>query len=84
MSEPRYTHSMSPEKLLKLLLYQANQFELFKNFVIEMLDSRNIVQATEFETLFEEFTNLNKTKFLHNLIMLNPTLEDMRIDVSLL
>lgn len=84
MSEPRYSHSISPEELFSLLIYQANQFELFKNFVVEILDSKNVIKVNEFQELFEGYKEINKTKFLHNLIMLNPKLEDMKIDISLL
>lgn len=84
MSEPRYSHTISPEELFHLLIYQANQFELFKNFVVEMLDSKDIIKANDFQELFEGYKEINKTKFLHNLIMMNPKLEDMKIDISLL
>lgn len=84
MSEPRYSHSISPEELFNLLIYQANQFELFKNFVVEILDSKNVIKVNDFQELFEGYKEINKTKFLHNLIMLNPKLEDMKIDISLL
>lgn len=84
MSEPRYTHSMTPEELFNLLLYQANQFEIFKEFIIEVLDLKNIISVEEFHELFKEYKELNKTKLLHNLIMLKPTLKDMKIDISLL
>lgn len=83
MNEQRYEHNISLERLVQLLLYQANQFELFKNFVIEMLDSRDIIPRREFQTFFEEYKQMNKSKLLHNLIMMNPTLEDMKIDLTI-
>ena len=84
MSETRYSHSMSTEELFNLLLYQVNQFELFKNFVIEILDSRDIIKHDDFQQLFDEYKKMNKTKFLHNLIVLNRKLEDMELNISLL
>jgi len=84
MSETRYSHSVSLQELFTLLLYQANQFEIFKNFIIEILDSRNVVNQNDFHELFEEYKKMNTTKQLHNLIMLHPEMEDMKIDVSLI
>ena len=84
MSENRYTHSMSFQDLFKLLLYQANQFEMFRNFVIEILDSREVISQNDFHELFDEYKKMNTTKQLHNLMVLNPELEDMKIDISLL
>ena len=83
MAESRYEHTLSLEKLVQLLLYQANQFEMFKNFVIEMLDSRDLIKRNEFQRLFEEYKQMNKSKMLHNLIMMSPALEDMKIDLSI-
>lgn len=84
MPEPRYSHSMTAEELYSLLLYQANQFEIFKEFIIEILDLKNIISVEEFHELYKECKELNKNKLLHNLIMLKPTLQDMKIDISLL
>jgi hypothetical protein len=84
MSETRYSHSLSLQELFKLLLFQANQFEMFKNFVIEILDSRNVIQQNDFHELFDEYRKMNTTKQLHNLIMLHPELEDMKIDIALI
>lgn len=83
MSEQRYKHSMSPRELFQLLLYQANQFEMFKEFIIEILDSRGVIARHDLLQLFEEFEKMNKSKLLHNRIIMNPSLEDMQIDVSL-
>lgn len=84
MAETRYSHNLTTEQLFKLLLYQANQFELFKNFVTEILDTRGIIAHTDFQKLFDEYKDMNKSKFLHNLIMMEPKLDDMKIDVCLL
>ena len=84
MANQKYAHKMTTEKLFQLLLYQANQFELFKNFVTEILDTRDIISHTEFQKLFDEYKDMNKSKFLHNLIMMEPNLDDMKIDVCLL
>jgi|GEM_PF-1897503 len=84
MSEQIYSHTMSAEELFLLLLYQANQFELFKNFIIEVLDLKEIMTVNEFHDLFKQYKDMNKTKLLHNLMMMKPTLEDMKIDISLL
>jgi NAD-dependent SIR2 family protein deacetylase len=84
MSETRYSHSLSLQELFTLLLFQANQFEMFKNFVIEILDSRNVIQQNDFHELFDEYKKMNTTKQLHNLIMLHPELEDMKIDIALI
>jgi hypothetical protein len=84
MSEQIYCHTMSAEELFLLLLYQANQFELFKNFIIEVLDLKEIMTVNEFHDLFKQYKDMNKTKLLHNLMMMKPTLEDMKIDLSLL
>jgi hypothetical protein len=84
MSEQVYNHTMSAEELFLLLLYQANQFELFKNFIIEVLDLKGIMTVNEFHDLFKQYKDMNKTKLLHNLMMMKPTLEDMKIDISLL
>ena len=84
MSDVQYSHSVSTETLFSLLLFQANQFELFKNFVMEILDSKDVISLTDFQDLFEEYSKLNKSKFLHNLLTLEPNLEDMNIQLSLL
>ena len=84
MSENRYLHSMSLQDLFTLLLFQANQFEMFKNFVIEILDTRNVIKQNDFHELFEEYKKMNTTKQLHNLMMLHPELVDMKIDISLI
>lgn len=84
MAEPRYAHSLTPEELVNLLLYQANQFELFKDFIIDLLDLKNVIKINEFHELFKEYKELNKTKLLHNLIMLRPTLGDTKLDLTLL
>jgi hypothetical protein len=84
MTEPRYTHSMTPEELYQLLLYQANQFEIFKEFVIENFDLKHIMGVEEFHELFKEYKEMNKGKHLHNLIMLKPKLNDMKINISLI
>lgn len=84
MSETRYSHSVSLQELFTILLYQANQFEMFKNFIMEILDSRNVINQNDFHELFEEYKKMNTTKQLHNLIMLHPELEDMKIDVALI
>ncbi|MFH1942651.1 MAG: hypothetical protein ABIL68_11180 [bacterium] len=84
MSDQRYSHSISPRAFSELLLYQANQFELFKNFVIEILDSRKVIERGEFQELFDEYKKMNKSKFLHNLIVMHPTLDDLKIDVPIL
>lgn len=84
MSETRYLHSMSLQDLFTLLLFQANQFEMFKNFVIEILDTRNVIKQNDFHELFEEYKKMNTTKQLHNLMMLHPELVDMKIDISLI
>ena len=84
MAEPRYSHSMTPDELYKLLLYQANQFEVFKDFIIEILDLKGVMSVEEFHELFKEYKEINKTKLLHNLIMLKPKLDDMKINISLI
>lgn len=83
MAETRYSHNLSTKQLFQLLLYQVNQFELFKNFVTEILDTRGIISHSEFQKLFDEYKDMNKSKFLHNLVMMEPRLEDMKIDVCL-
>ena len=83
MADQIYSHSVSPQALFELLLYQVNQFELFKNFVVEILDSRKVIERGEFQELFDEYKKMNKSKFLHNLIVMHPKLDNMNIDVSL-
>jgi hypothetical protein len=65
------------------MLVQMNQFELFKSFVINILDSKNIMEVSEFHELFEEFKNVNGTKLLNNLIIMKPILKDIQIDITI-
>ena len=83
MSETQYTHHLSVKDALQLLLYQANQFELFKQFIFEILDSRGVIPHDEMKKLFEEFKDINHSKPLHNLMVMSPELENMNIDIGL-
>ena len=84
MSDVRQTQSMTTEELFSLLLYQANQFELFKGFIIEVLDLKGVIKIEEFHELFKQYKEMNKTKPLQNLMMLKPKLADVKIDLSLI
>ena len=84
MSDVRQTQSMTTEELFSLLLYQANQFELFKCFIIEVLDLKGVIKIEEFHELFKQYKEMNKTKPLQNLMMLKPKLADVKIDLSLI
>lgn len=83
MSEPQHTVKMTTEELFSLLVYQANQFELFKDFVIQLLDLRGVAKIDEFHSLFKDFKEMNQSKPIQNLMTLKPKIKDVHIDLSL-